>query len=68
MKKIFTSILFALAISAGANATNYYVDGSKVDDNGTGDSWATAKKTITAAFCENKMKPAMHCNGNCHLK
>jgi hypothetical protein len=26
------------------------------------------KKTITAAFCENKMKPAMHCNGKCHLK
>ena len=26
------------------------------------------KKSITAAFCENKMKPAMHCNGKCHLK
>ncbi len=49
MKKIFTSILFAMAISVGANATNYYVDGSKADDSGNGQSWATAKKTITAA-------------------
>ena len=48
MKKIFTSILLALAITAGANATNYYVDGSKADDTGNGQSWATAKKTITA--------------------
>jgi len=49
MKKLFTSILCALAITAGVNATNYYVDGSKADDSGDGTSWATAKKTITAA-------------------
>jgi len=49
MKKIFTSILVTLAITAGVNATNFYVDGSKADDSGDGTSWATAKKTITAA-------------------
>lgn len=48
MKKIITSILAALAI-VSVNATNYYVDGSKADDSGDGKSWATAKKTITAA-------------------
>jgi hypothetical protein len=49
MKKIFTSILFAIVITTGANATKFYVDGSKADDAGNGQSWATAKKTITAA-------------------
>lgn len=48
MKKIITSIFIAFAIFE-ANATNYYVDGTKADDSGNGQSWATAKKTITAA-------------------
>lgn len=26
------------------------------------------KKYITEKFCENKNKPALHCNGKCHLK
>jgi hypothetical protein len=26
------------------------------------------KKEITAKYCVNKNKPAMHCNGKCHLK
>jgi hypothetical protein len=25
------------------------------------------KEAITAAYCENKSKPQMHCNGKCHL-
>ena len=49
MKKQFFIFLCALALSAGVNATNFYVDGSKADDSGDGTSWATAKKTITAA-------------------
>ena len=49
MKKIFTSILCVMAITASVNAANFFVDGSKADDTGNGQSWATAKKTITAA-------------------
>jgi hypothetical protein len=49
MKKIFTSILCVMAITASVNAANFFVDGSKADDTGNGLSWATAKKTITAA-------------------
>ena len=49
MKKIITSIFFLLSFLIGVNATNYYVDGSKADDSGNGQSWGTAKKTITAA-------------------
>ena len=49
MKKIITSIFFLLSFLIGVNATNYYVDGSKADDTGNGQSWATAKKTIAAA-------------------
>jgi hypothetical protein len=26
------------------------------------------KAAITASLCENKDKPAMHCNGKCHLR
>ena len=48
MKRIFTSIFVALAMF-GANAANFYVDGFRADDTGNGQSWATAKKTITAA-------------------
>ncbi len=49
MKKFLTSIFLLLSFLAEINATNYYVDGSKADDTGNGQSWATAKKTITAA-------------------
>ncbi len=49
MRKIFTSILCVMAILSSANAANFYVDGSRADDTGNGQSWATAKKTITAA-------------------
>ena len=49
MKKIITSIFTIAVFSISANATNYYVDGSKADDTGNGQSWATAKKTINAA-------------------
>jgi len=30
--------------------------------------YAINKAYITKAFCENKDKPMMHCNGKCHLK
>ena len=49
MKKFLTLILMLLSVAIGVNATNYYVDGTKADDTGNGQSWATAKKTITAA-------------------
>lgn len=26
------------------------------------------KEKITRAYCENKAKPKMHCDGKCHLK
>ncbi|MEI7502135.1 MAG: T9SS type A sorting domain-containing protein [Paludibacter sp.] len=48
MKKFFTSILGLLAIIASVNANKYYVDGSKADDTGNGQTWATAKQTIAA--------------------
>jgi len=48
MKKIF-SLLGLILLFSGLNATTYYVDASKPDDNGNGTSWATAKRTITAA-------------------
>ncbi len=50
MKNFLTSIFFLLSFLIGVNAANnYYVDGSKADDSGNGQSWGTAKKTITAA-------------------
>ena len=29
--------------------------------------YALNQATITARFCVNKARPAMHCNGRCHL-
>ncbi|MEI7947013.1 MAG: choice-of-anchor Q domain-containing protein [bacterium] len=42
---IFSTILLSLS----AHATTYYVDASRPDDAGNGQSWGTAKKTIQAA-------------------
>lgn len=30
--------------------------------------YAVNKEYIAATLCENKAKPQMHCNGQCHLK
>ena len=49
MKKLFTSMLFIMAFTTIVNATTYYVDGSKTDDTGNGQSWATSKQTFSAA-------------------
>ena len=47
--KLILSIIL-MAFTAMVNATTtYYVDGSKADDTGNGQSWATAKKTFSAA-------------------
>ncbi len=31
-------------------------------------NYAVNKEYIAKAFCENKAKPILHCNGKCHLK
>lgn len=30
--------------------------------------YSVDNKSFTEAFCENKDKPELHCNGSCHLK
>lgn len=52
MKKFTLSMLCLLAFLSGANAAtiNVFVDPAQTDDNGDGLTWATAKKTIPAAW------------------
>ena len=45
---LFLAFFFLLALSA--RATVYYVDSSRVDNTGNGQSWAAAKKDIQAAI------------------
>jgi hypothetical protein len=54
MKKITLLMLCIAALVSIANAAtiNVYVDPAKIDNNGDGRSWATAKQTIAAAWTE----------------
>ena len=49
MKKLFTIALCALCAAATAQATTYYVNANRPNNNGSGRSLAAAKKTIQAA-------------------
>lgn len=49
MKCLFFSAMIAL-LSATLQAATYYVDSSRPNDAGNGESWGTAKKTIQAAI------------------
>ncbi len=50
MKQIITLLMFIAVFSAMSNATIYYVSSDATDDSGAGTTWATAKKTIAAAY------------------
>lgn len=47
--KQFVSILASVLLTHSLLATTYYVNASRPDDTGNGQSWASAKKTIQAA-------------------
>ena len=49
IRKFLLLCVFLFAVPA-AHATVYYVDGSKANNNGNGQSWANAKKDVQAAI------------------
>jgi hypothetical protein len=51
MKKLLLFIYaLCMSVSTFAQTGDYFVDASRPDDTGAGTSWATAKKTISAAL------------------